>query len=188
VCGLASTLSLHVPPRSLEQSLLAQPMSHGPSQFTDQRAESRKFVARISNTQSRAPSPRVKNRRIPQKKKTPAAPPPSRGWLLPPMRPPAQGRRELPIRSSPTGGNGSSFRPSRLVSRPPFPCLVCVSRVRSCPGQAFLIPWVLSIRLLCRDGWSRVRAAVAAPGAPWRRPRRRHLRREPRHRRRVLRR
>lgn len=27
-------------------------MSHGPSQFTDQRAESRKFVARISNTQA----------------------------------------------------------------------------------------------------------------------------------------
>lgn len=33
------------------------------------------------------------------------------------MRLPAQGRRDLPIRSSPTGGNGSFCRPSRLVSR-----------------------------------------------------------------------
>ena len=148
-----------------------------PSQFTDQRAESRK--ARISNTRA------VLRHR---ESKTTGAGAAVTGWLLLPMRPPAQGRRELPIRSSPTGGNGSSFRPSRLVSRPPFPFLVYVSRVRSCPGQAFLIPWVLSIRLLCRDGWSRVRAAVAAPGAPWRRPCRRHLRREPRHRRRVLRR
>jgi hypothetical protein len=38
-----------------------------------------------------------------------------------------------------------------------------------------------------RCGRSWIRAAVAAPGSPWRRPRHRHLRRQPRHRRRVLR-
>lgn len=45
----------------------------------------------------------------------------------------------------------------------------------------------LTFGMLCRCGRSWIRAAVAAPGSPWRRPRHRHLRRQPRHRRRVLR-
>lgn len=136
-------------------------MSHGPSQFTNQRAESRKFVARISNTQA------VLRRPVTSSQKPPPA---SRGWLLLPMRLPAQGRRDLPIRSSPTGGNGSFCRPSRLVSRlhsrPRLRFSGQVLRWAGVPDPFIVDSVAVQVCLEPRSGCCRGTGRALAPPAP----------------------